>query len=194
MNQFSKLWNVEAFHASGLAEGRRLAATKERAVELAARGCRRQCPGGVGDDLFQAAARIRRERLAAVPDLSVYPELEGCREALEAADRGFSEGAGLRLEEVALLREAFWMSQLCSRSGGVLPGAEIGRGCTGVFIADSPHGPLAGNNWDVPADEAPSPPGKFWRAGGIGCIGVPKRRPTPGTTTKKTSLKASPGC
>ena len=170
MNWREKLWNLDAAYARGLAQGRALRAGAGYNTDLLIRGVQQSWPEGDVAAVRAACLEARQNRLAAVPDLSVYPELDGCREALLAEDRGMMEGAGLTPSDLGVQREYFWVCQQHAGRSGVLPD----KGCTGVYIADSPVGPLAANNLDDWLDSAPVPlpAGPPVNAHGLGEISV----------------------
>lgn len=171
MNWQSRLWNVDEARASGVREGRFLASVAGgQHVDMMIRGVQVSWPEASREEILNAALQARRERLAAVPDLSRYPELEGCRQALEAADEGMCESGHFSPEEMAVCREYIWLIRSRVDESGVLPDS----GCTGVFIADSPEGPLAANNLDDWPDgvPVPLPGGPLVNRFGVGLIGV----------------------
>jgi len=153
MNWRQRLWNPAAARARGVEEGRFFKSLQHSHVELMIRAVQVNWPQASREEVMQAALQARRERLAAVPDLSRYPELDGAREALEASDEGLRDGGGYSPEQAAVCREYIWLCRKHSEQGGVLPD----RGCTGVFIAQSPEGPLAASNLDDWIDSAPLP-------------------------------------
>ena len=170
MNWKSELWNEEQAYANGLNEGRFFAGVKDKEVELMTQSVQMAWPDAPREAVMEACIQSRRQRLAAVPDLSVYPELEGCREAIQASDRGYMEGGGLTEGQMAVMREYLFLGRKHSASTGLLPDS----GCTGIYIADSPEGPLAGNNLDDWPSHAPIPlpRGPLQTPKGLGLIAV----------------------
>lgn len=107
------------------------------------------------DELIRRVSALHAERVDALPDLAVYPELRGERDLLLERYRGMAD-AGMTLELIALKESlGFWVSYLCRNQtgkiphGGRLPPEQRER-CRVVFAPETDAGPLHFKNVDDP--------------------------------------------
>ncbi len=106
-------------------------------------------------DLIARIVAFHDERLDAVPDLTVYPELAGEREVLLARYRGMAD-AGMSRELIALNESLkFWCDYRCRTEtgciphGGPLPPEQRER-CRVLYAPETDRGPLHFKNVDDP--------------------------------------------
>ena len=114
--------------------------------------------GQVGMTTAELTARVvvfHDERLAAVPDLTVYPEIREEREILLERYRGLAD-AGMSRELIALQESmGFWINYRCRAEtgriphGGSLPPEQRER-CRIVYAPETDAGPLHFKNIDDP--------------------------------------------
>ena len=96
-----------------------------------------------------------RRRLEAVPDPSLYPELRGMRELIEAEWRGIRDGAGLSPDQWAVHCDGGFYGHRYIAAGRKPPPAR----CSYVFFPRSDRGPILANNLDSSPDEPFGAPG-----------------------------------
>lgn len=108
-----------------------------------------------GPELTRRVVAFHAERMAAVPDLQRYPELEIVRAELLERYRGMA-AAGMSPELIALHESmGFWFSYRCRREtgrvphGGRLPPEQRER-CRVVFAPETDQGPIHFKNVDDP--------------------------------------------
>ncbi len=111
--------------------------------------------GMATNELIARVVALHDERINAVPDLSVYPELDGEQELLLARYRGMAD-AGMSRELIALNESmGFWCNYRCRAEtgktphGGSLPPDKRER-CRVVFAPITDAGPLHFKNVDDP--------------------------------------------
>lgn len=99
------------------------------------------------EDLLRCAAEIHRQRMAALPDLSRFPELKGMDQYLDDEARGFADGAGIDVREVYLL---WYSGQVRSRAQRSAPPVSGGMtsACSEFYLPETARGPLLGKAWD----------------------------------------------
>lgn len=124
----------------------------------------------IGWPTEKVVAEVRayhRERMEAVPDLTVYPELRGYRDMLDAEERGYREG-GIDDATIALMKTlGFWRdTRLLAQTGRayfVLPTPEK---CRVVYVPASDVGAIRAKNVDDPMTYfkpyPPTPDGTPW--------------------------------
>ncbi len=107
------------------------------------------------EELIRRVTALHAERVDALPDLTVYPELRGEREILLERYRGMAD-AGMTPELIALNESlGFWVNYYCRNEtgkiphGGSLPPEQRER-CRVVFAPDTDAGPLHFKNVDDP--------------------------------------------
>jgi hypothetical protein len=88
-----------------------------------------------------------RRRLAAAPDLALYPELRGMAEMIAAQWRGTADAAGLSPLQAAAHANGLWTYVRLTSS------PEPSHGCSYVFFPHSDVGPILANNLDSSPDE-----------------------------------------
>ena len=91
------------------------------------------------EDLLNFATDLHGRKLAAFPDLKVFPELAGMDQYEDEYPRGYAAGAGIDIREVYIERHHMEM-YLLALGGGRL----ASRNCSECYIPNTPHGPLLG--------------------------------------------------
>ena len=94
-------------------------------------------------DLLAHAAALHIEKMGALPDLHVFPELEGMDRYLDEQARGFAAGAEIDVREVFLAR--YWKEMFFYFCGG---GSLAADHCSEFWFPHTPNGPLLGKGWD----------------------------------------------
>lgn len=90
-----------------------------------------------------------RQRLDALPSLTVYPELRGMPDCINAYNRGLAAEAQLCLTDaIVLANYRHMLHEAQKRSTAVSTMPQTGTGCTVVFFPRSNRGPLVANNND----------------------------------------------
>ena len=95
------------------------------------------------EDLLAHAAALHIEKMGALPDLHVFPELEGMDCYLDEQARGFAAGAEIDVREVFLAR--YWKEMFFYFCGG---GSLAADHCSEFWFPHTPNGPLLGKGWD----------------------------------------------
>lgn len=119
---------------------------------------RREFPLSAHLDYRAEIVRLWHERMAAVPDLTRYPECRGVRELVQAEYQGYLDGCGGSEVQAACHFNGFYFLRLRlqTRYFG-FPPDQMGRparygsmadACTAVWCEDTPDGPLNGKNLD----------------------------------------------
>ena len=143
------MWTPQNWYESGLAQGRaegaHLRAVEDYKLELLEVGL----PGLSRKEIGALLAENNAKRLSAAPDLSVYPELRGMRELIEAEQRGICEGAGMDEVQAASHFNGHFFYHREVLTGRWVPKAR----CSVVFAPASDHGALFGANLDSGEDE-----------------------------------------
>lgn len=117
--------------------------------------------------LEQKVTAFHRERLDAVPDLTIYPELRGYRDLLDAEERGILE-SGADATLIALSKSlGFWrLLRLPQETGKPGYATVLPERCRVLYLADSDRGALHLKNMDDPLTYwkplPPCPPGSPW--------------------------------
>lgn len=111
-------------------------------------------PGETRESIGRLLADTYRKRLAAVPDLAVYPELRGMPEFLEAAWRGAQAGAEMDDAQAAANVMTLWLLHREFYNKLTPEPAH----CSSVYFHTSDHGALMGVNLDTTPDEPYLPP------------------------------------
>jgi len=110
--------------------------------------------------VLERVTAFHQERIAALPDLTVYPELRGADEALVERYRGMAD-AGLP-EDTIVLSETlnFWRdTRLLEETGKAFHAVALPEKCRVVYVPDSDEGALHAKNVDDPLTYwAPRPP------------------------------------
>ncbi len=145
-----KSWYHEAYHAAK-ADATRV----RRMADFLLETYLTHLPGETRDSLGARLAECYRMRLAAVPDLSVYPELRGMPQLLEAAWRGARDGAALDEAQAAVHVMGLWLLHREAYSKLTPQPAH----CSVAYFHTSDHGALLGVNLDTNPDEPYGPPG-----------------------------------
>ena len=99
------------------------------------------------EESVQRMLELHRQRLEAVPDLDVYPELRGMRELIAAEWRGTQDGAGLDDVYTAAFYTGYFYYTRQIRGG--VPAT----GCSDVYFPTSDVGPLFAANLDSTPQE-----------------------------------------
>ena len=114
------------------------------------------------EELLQKIVAFDRERLDAVPDLTVYPELRGQRDLLLEGDRGARDG-GLDHAMIAATRtmDFYCQTRLRQETGKAYFAMATPEKCRVLYVPDSDVGALHAKNVDDPATYfTPLPPMK----------------------------------
>ena len=118
------------------------------------------------EDLLDHAKLLHRQKMDALPDLKVFPELRGIDQFLDERARGYAEGAGIDVREVYL--ESYWKEIMFYLMAGKRLANDPGH-CTEHWFPVTPNGPLLGKGWDdvmtwytdnpfpIPPDPPPEP-------------------------------------
>ena len=118
------------------------------------------------DDLLIHASLLHRQKMDALPDLKLFPELRGMDQYIDETARGFADGAGIDVREVYLDR--YWKEMMFFIIKGKRLANDPGT-CSEHWFPDTPEGPLLGKGWDdveawyrddhfrPPPDPAPEP-------------------------------------
>ena len=131
-----------------------------------ARGLAKELGWPVGTLLGNVTA-YDRERLEAVPDLTKYPELRGCRDQLTAQDQGMLD-AGVSREMIALSRtlDFYVHTRLYQETGRAWYFEPSLEECRILYVPDSEIGPIHAKNVDGPLGGLkplpPTPKGTPW--------------------------------
>lgn len=94
------------------------------------------------EDMLNYAAALHQKKMAALPDLRLFPELKGMDQYLDDEARGFAQGAGIDVREVYL--ERYWR-EIYFHALGHIP---LARSCSEFYFVETPQGPLLGKGWD----------------------------------------------
>ena len=119
------------------------------------------------EKVMSEIATYDRERLDAVPSLITYPELGGCRDRIDAEDRGMRD-AGVSTEMIALSRTLgfYTMTRLYQQTGRAFSLAPEIEECRTLFVPESDVGPIHAKNVDGPligwSPHPPIPNGAPW--------------------------------
>ncbi|MEO6909166.1 MAG: hypothetical protein ABI210_14875, partial [Abditibacteriaceae bacterium] len=112
------------------------------------------------EEVVSRVLAFHRERLDAVPDLTMYPELKGYRDRLVAQERGMND-AGVEDNLIALSQSLnFWRSTRLLQETGIAYYAQaMPEKCRILYMADSDRGALHLKNVDDPLTYwTPAPP------------------------------------
>ena len=144
-----KSWYDEAY-ATAKAGAPRVRATADHLLGIYLA----QMPGETRDALGKRLAESYRKRLAAVPDMTRYPELRGMPESLAAAWRGARDGAELDEAQAAVHVMGLWLlhREAFSKLTPQPPH------CSVAYFHTSDHGALLGVNLDTSPGEPYGPP------------------------------------
>lgn len=115
------------------------------------------------ESLLEQAAVLHREKMDALPDTRLYPELGGMDQYLDESAAGFARGAGIDVREVYLRR--YWRELWHLNVSGRRVPNDVGQ-CTEHWFPETPNGPLLGKGWDDvmtwyvddPFPQPPDPP------------------------------------
>ena len=140
----------------GLAEGKALIAGRAtgggigRYCTDSAR-CHAELIGWPVEVLMEKVKAFHRERIDALPDLNVYPELRGARERLIERYRGMTD-AGIDESTLAFCQTmSFWRStRLYEETGKAYYAQPMPEKCRVVYVPDSDQGALHAKNIDDP--------------------------------------------
>lgn len=109
----------------------------------------RNMPGASRDEVIKILAKCNADRLAALPDLDVYPELRGMDQLVDARWRGVRDGAELNdAQWAAQCNATFYYHRFLND-----PSKKQAAKCSVVFFADSDRGPLFASNLDSCPEE-----------------------------------------
>jgi hypothetical protein len=117
--------------------------------------------------VIEKVIAFHRERLDAVPDLTVYPELRGMRDLHDEEERGMLDG-GADDALIALSKTFnFWRDvRLQQETGKAFYAMPLPEKCRVLFVPDSDQGALHLKNTDDPLTYwkpmAPTPPNTSW--------------------------------
>jgi hypothetical protein len=113
--------------------------------------CLAKAVGMTTEQLVAKVVAYDRERLDAVPDLTVYPELRGYRERLDEETRGMREG-GLDDASIALCRTLnFWRdTRLLQETGRACHVVVMPEKCRVLYVPQSDVGAIHAKNVDDP--------------------------------------------
>lgn len=102
--------------------------------------------------LVERVIAFDAERLDAVPDLTVYPELRGYRDRLLAEDRGMRE-AGVDDALLALARSLsfYCQTRLLEQTGKAYYAEALPEKCRVLYVPESDEGVIHAKNIDDPA-------------------------------------------
>ena len=89
------MWTIPSAYSEAFAAAKANAAQVRVMAEFRLQSYVQRMPGETRASVGIRLAECYRERLAAVPDLTVYPELRGMPEFLKAEWRGARDGAEL---------------------------------------------------------------------------------------------------
>lgn len=113
------------------------------------------------DAALRYAEKLHQKKMATLPNLKTYPELEGMDEYIDGYVKGYAEAAGIELKEVLL--EKYW-KEIMYYAQVNRPPSEGVEACTEIIFTRTEDGPIFGRGWDDwPGwyeDEAFTPPSK----------------------------------
>jgi hypothetical protein len=112
------------------------------------------------ETVIEKVRAFHRERLDAVPDLTVYPELRGYRDLIDIEENAMRE-AGVDDNLIALSKSFnFWRDvRLQQETGKVYYAMALPEKCRVLYLPDSDRGPLHLKNTDDPLTYwTPQPP------------------------------------
>ncbi len=142
------MWTITGWYEEARREAAQNADFCRRWAEHVLTGYERSLPGVARTEVVSRLHNSNVQRLAAVPDLTKYPELRGMRDLVDAQWRGTRDGAGLTDGQWAANCDGlhYYHRNLESLAGG-------GQGCSYVFFPESDHGPILANNLDSTPEE-----------------------------------------
>ena len=163
----------EAAYARGQALAEKMLADPDKPVTRSSQfyddmaRCLAAAIGWPTEVVVEKVMAFHRERLDAVPDPSVYPELRGCRDLLDEEERGMLEG-GLDQDTIALAKTLnFWRdTKLVQETGKAYCAMAQPEKCRVVYVPESDRGALHAKNIDNPQTyfhpHPPFPPNSPW--------------------------------
>lgn len=157
----------EQAYARGQAEAEFLFSNNMVAYWSDSANCLAKLLGWPKEMVLQKVRDFHRERLDAVPDLAVYPELRGYRDLLEIEDKGLRDG-GADETLIALFKSLnFWRDvRLQQETGRACFTMALPEKCRVLYLPESDRGPLHLKNTDDPLTywkpQPPVAPGTPW--------------------------------
>jgi len=148
------MWTIDAWYQYAYQNAKANAQFIRDLAEFNLNHYLQRMPGETRESVGRLLAVKYRERLVAVPDLSVYPELRGMPEFLEAAWRGTRDGAGLDEPQAAAHVMGNWLMQREFFAKLTPQPAH----CSQVYFHTSDHGALIAANLDTDPSEPYQPP------------------------------------
>lgn len=148
------MWTIPSAYNEAFAAAKANAAQVRVMAEFRLQSYVQRMPGETRASVGIRLAECYRERLAAVPDLTVYPELRGMPEFLKAEWRGARDGAELDDAQAAAHVMGNWLLHREAFSKQTRQQAH----CSVVYFHTSDHGALLGVNLDTHPSEPYDPP------------------------------------
>jgi len=147
------MWTIEHWYRESKEFAARNAAMVRQGAELILQATMDHLPGVSRDEVVRRLHNLNRQRLAAVPSLTQYPELRGMGELVQADWRGVRDGAGLDDALWAAHCDQHYYSHRYISTGQAVP-----PGCSYVYFPTSDRGPMLAHNIDCgPIDFVPEP-------------------------------------
>lgn len=143
------MWTVKDWYDKAASEATARKTYYHEMSDVFIRLYEQNMPGTSRDEVIETLATCNAQRLAAVPDLDVYPELRGMDRLIDARWRGVRDGAGLSdAQSAAMCNATFYYHRYLTD-----PSKKQAAKCSAVFFADSDRGPLFAKNLDSNPDE-----------------------------------------
>ena len=153
--QIAQCWTPDTWYHEGYDRARASAVLLRSTAQGMLGHYRRVLPGLPDADIGKRLADSNQRRLAAMPDLTRYPELRSMRDLVEAEWRGVKDGAELDDILAAVYADAnFYLHR--NIRGGLEQSARAQ--CSTVYFHASDHGALLAFNFDVSAATVFGPP------------------------------------
>lgn len=147
------MWTIDGWYREAHASAEANPDLTRKMAELWLNTYAQHMPGVSREEIVRRLQKSNRERLAAVPNLKLYPELRGMQNLVEASWCGARDGAKLD--------DAQWAAHC---DGGVYYHRYVATGkagpihCSYIFFPKSDHGPILANNLDSSPAEPFGPP------------------------------------
>jgi hypothetical protein len=149
------MWTIQSWYDESRAAGAAKPQYYRDFADMFLNNYARLLPGMGRAEVVKRLADANKERLAASPCLTKYPELRGMPELIAAQWRGLKDGAGLSDDQSTAFSCGNYYTHRFIASGKLR--RETAK-CSSVYFADSDHGPLFAANLDTSPAEPFGPP------------------------------------